>query len=252
MLLRTFIILAMIASIRMTSFATDRMFPVPLWYEDEEELALEGFDTSAEGLTALIESFAADDFREKAITILGLRSEHSAEDTLERVLAFEGSTQVRQEAALALARLGNSEGIFELQRICLSEDNRRRFYYAAILADLGDQTCISTVLDGRSSTRLTAYMSAVRAIPSFYSMATQRERRELLTFLEEALRHERDFIRSVALDSSYSVSKTDSSLIHRMLVGYSIEETEEKLKKRVQQILGWIDPEQELDAEHKE
>lgn len=117
-----------------------RREPSP-WFDLESELNQRGVKTDSASLIEIARADRDVGTRWTAIEILGLRKEERAKPVLERILEQSYEPLLKETAALAIARLGYSSGINNLEALMRGSTNaERQIFMAARLAEFGDVT----------------------------------------------------------------------------------------------------------------
>lgn len=106
-------------------------------YENDLHGAGVAIDTAS--LIKAVQGDSRVEVRRWAAIVLGRRQEHTARETLEAVAQLDGSAEVRTEALLALARLGDASVLPALEQVMRDGQPRGGpAVLAAELAELGD------------------------------------------------------------------------------------------------------------------
>lgn len=151
--------------------ADDYAKEVSLWHKQEKLIHQEGFGSSTESLTAILESRRDDPVATYAAEMLGLRGDREALPILKQ-LAVDAETEpgLREASAMALGRLGDATGITIL-RMALknSVDLHEQIYTASKIAKLGYPDGYAHLLlalfIGRPSIQAIAFRELVFFIP---------------------------------------------------------------------------------------
>lgn len=108
------------------------------WVELESILQQQGVKTDLPSLREAAGSGPDIGVRWMSVEILGLRGDQASRPLLKRVLKGDAQRLVRETAALALARLGDKEGLAGLKTFMETAEPQRRSYLAGRLAELGE------------------------------------------------------------------------------------------------------------------
>lgn len=146
--------------------ATDLLSTKPgnPWDRSERALQKAGFDTDTDSLMSIAKTHQGSIDGWRAISILGWRGEHKAKGLLRELLAEGFDESVHQAAALALARLGDEEGLQALIQFFFQETGIGKAYLANRLAELGQDVGYSQTLELSYSSRAGARRESLRAL----------------------------------------------------------------------------------------
>lgn len=152
--------------------ATDRLStqPDPAWAWLERELQKDGFETDTESLVSLAKTHQEETAGLRAISILGQRGEQSAKGVLREILLKGADELVRESAAIALARLGDEEGLQALIQYFHEAKGDSKASLALVLAKLGKDVGYSQTLELSYSASLRVRVAAVRALFALFDV----------------------------------------------------------------------------------
>ena len=108
------------------------------WVELEAVLRQQGIKTDLPSLREVARSGPDANVRWMAMEVLGLRRDQAARAVLAHVVKNDGDRLLRETAALALARLGDADGLSTLKGLMETAEPQRRVYLAARLAELNE------------------------------------------------------------------------------------------------------------------
>ncbi len=151
--------------------------PQEPWWHFEVALSQVGVQSDTKSLIDEINSPQPSSRMWMAIEILGLRREYDALPVLTNTLQTHQDRFIRENAALALARLGDSVGLKSfVDFVHSSSDWRRQLYLSARLAELGDDSAYRYVVAATESPEPQKRKRSIQSLIAFFPLDHSKEK----------------------------------------------------------------------------
>jgi HEAT repeat protein len=158
------------------TFGEDPLVGSQPWSSIEQLLLQEGIQTDADTLLKAVEHNPNFAVRAWASAVLGMRHEQRARDVLRKAAQTDSDQMVREEAWMALARLGDSSALGPLEDLLKQTSGLdRQARLAAKLAEVGDPAGYPYVEQAADSPQAELRVTAVRALVQFVPLHLKQE-----------------------------------------------------------------------------